>query len=255
MRVGGLGEAIVDGQTGLLADEPAELVAARARSRRAARAARGARPGRPRARARLHMGRHGRRARSTVMDGAMAAERSGLRARLARSESGKAAGLAAATLANNAIQLVFTVVFTRLLGADGLRHAGRAHLGLPDPARRRAVRAARGRARGGARPPRPPRGPARDAARLDAPAAGRAGGRDGGLGAPARAARRAHRGAATCRGRPRRSRPPACCGCCSRCSAARCRGCAPTARSASRSSARRRAGSCAASSSWASASA
>src|SRR6185295_12282034 len=31
--------------------------------------------------------------------------------------SGKAAGLAAATLANNAIQLVFTVVFTRLLGA------------------------------------------------------------------------------------------------------------------------------------------
>jgi O-antigen/teichoic acid export membrane protein len=35
----------------------------------------------------------------------------------ARSESGKAAGLAAATLANNAIQLVFTVVFTRLLGA------------------------------------------------------------------------------------------------------------------------------------------
>ena len=28
MRVGGLGEAIVDGQTGLLADEPAELVAA-----------------------------------------------------------------------------------------------------------------------------------------------------------------------------------------------------------------------------------
>jgi O-antigen/teichoic acid export membrane protein len=40
-----------------------------------------------------------------------------LRRMLARSESGKAAGLAAATLANNAIQLVFTVVFTRLLGA------------------------------------------------------------------------------------------------------------------------------------------
>ena len=32
---------------------------------------------------------------------------------------GKAAGLAAATLLNNAIQLVFTVIFTRLLGADG----------------------------------------------------------------------------------------------------------------------------------------
>jgi hypothetical protein len=52
----------------------------------------------------------------TVMDGAMAAKRSGLRARFARSDSGKAAGLAAATLGNNAIQLVFTVVFTRLLG-------------------------------------------------------------------------------------------------------------------------------------------
>ena len=38
---------------------------------------------------------------------------------LTRSESGKAAGLAAASLANNAIQLVFTVVFTRLLGATG----------------------------------------------------------------------------------------------------------------------------------------
>jgi O-antigen/teichoic acid export membrane protein len=38
---------------------------------------------------------------------------------LAESDSGKAAGMAAATLANNAIQLVFTVVFTRLLGATG----------------------------------------------------------------------------------------------------------------------------------------
>jgi O-antigen/teichoic acid export membrane protein len=47
------------------------------------------------------------------------AERPRLRDSLVRSESGKAAGLAAATLANNAIQLVFTVVFTRLLGATG----------------------------------------------------------------------------------------------------------------------------------------
>ena len=51
-----------------------------------------------------------------VMDTAMAAERPRLRTALGRSESGKAAGLAAATLANSAIQLVFTVVFTRLLG-------------------------------------------------------------------------------------------------------------------------------------------
>jgi O-antigen/teichoic acid export membrane protein len=35
------------------------------------------------------------------------------------SESGKAAGLAGATVVNNAIQLVFTIVFTRLLGATG----------------------------------------------------------------------------------------------------------------------------------------
>ena len=45
------------------------------------------------------------------------ARREGFRAALTNSESGKAAGLAAATLANNAIQLVFTVVFTRLLRA------------------------------------------------------------------------------------------------------------------------------------------
>jgi O-antigen/teichoic acid export membrane protein len=54
-----------------------------------------------------------------MTDGATTAERPRLRELFARSESGKAAGLAAATLANNAIQLVFTVVFTRLLGATG----------------------------------------------------------------------------------------------------------------------------------------
>ncbi|HEX2102097.1 MAG TPA: oligosaccharide flippase family protein [Solirubrobacteraceae bacterium] len=50
---------------------------------------------------------------------AITAERPRLREALRRSESGKAAGLAAATLVNNGIQLVFTVVFTRLLGATG----------------------------------------------------------------------------------------------------------------------------------------
>ncbi|MDX6724185.1 MAG: hypothetical protein QOD73_2589, partial [Solirubrobacteraceae bacterium] len=49
---------------------------------------------------------------------ALAAGRLRVRA-LRSSESGKAAGLAAATLVNNGIQLVFTVVFTRLLGATG----------------------------------------------------------------------------------------------------------------------------------------
>ena len=36
-----------------------------------------------------------------------------------RTESGKAAGLAVATLVNNAIQLVFTIIFTRMLGKTG----------------------------------------------------------------------------------------------------------------------------------------
>src|SRR5919108_5639127 len=54
-----------------------------------------------------------------VMQRTLEAERPRLRDALRRSESGKAAGLAAATLVNNAIQLVFTVVFTRLLGATG----------------------------------------------------------------------------------------------------------------------------------------
>jgi O-antigen/teichoic acid export membrane protein len=53
------------------------------------------------------------------MERATAEERPRLREALRRSESGKAAGLAAATLVNNGIQLIFTVVFTRLLGATG----------------------------------------------------------------------------------------------------------------------------------------
>src|SRR5215204_926779 len=53
------------------------------------------------------------------MERAITAERPRLREALRRSESGKAAGLAAATLVNNGIQLLFTVVFTRLLGATG----------------------------------------------------------------------------------------------------------------------------------------
>ena len=59
------------------------------------------------------------RALLRVMQDTIEAERPRLRDAVRRSESGKAAGLAAATLANNAIQLLFTVVFTRLLGATG----------------------------------------------------------------------------------------------------------------------------------------
>jgi O-antigen/teichoic acid export membrane protein len=46
----------------------------------------------------------------------MARRRREIQEMILRSESGKAAGLAAATLANNALQLLFTVIFTRVLG-------------------------------------------------------------------------------------------------------------------------------------------
>jgi glycosyltransferase involved in cell wall biosynthesis/O-antigen/teichoic acid export membrane protein len=115
MRVGGLGEAIVDGQTGVLADSPAELVERVAElvdqpERRAALGEAALE------RARGFTWDSSAQGTLTVMEAATKAERPKLRASLARSESGKAAGLAAATLGNNAIQLVFTVVFTRLLG-------------------------------------------------------------------------------------------------------------------------------------------
>jgi glycosyltransferase involved in cell wall biosynthesis/O-antigen/teichoic acid export membrane protein len=118
MRVGGLGEAIVDGQTGLLADEPAELVA-RVRELVADPEARAAMGEAARARALGFTWDSTAAGTLAVMDTAMAAERPQLRAALSRSESGKAAGLAAATLGSNAIALVFTVVFTRLLGQTG----------------------------------------------------------------------------------------------------------------------------------------
>jgi O-antigen/teichoic acid export membrane protein len=47
----------------------------------------------------------------------MGVRRREMQSMILRSDSGKAAGLAAATLVNNALQLVFTIVFTRLLGA------------------------------------------------------------------------------------------------------------------------------------------
>ena len=118
LRVGGLEEAIVDGHTGVLADDPDELVSAVAELVED--------PDRLDA-----MGRaaHERARRFTweatargAMDSLAAAAASGpprLRDALLSTESSKAAGLAAATLANNAIQLVFTILFTRILGANG----------------------------------------------------------------------------------------------------------------------------------------
>jgi O-antigen/teichoic acid export membrane protein len=54
-----------------------------------------------------------------VLEREAESERDGLRASLRGSETLKATGLAAATLASNAIALLFTVLFARLLGADG----------------------------------------------------------------------------------------------------------------------------------------
>ena len=118
LRVGGLEEAIVDGRTGVLADDAAALerevralVAAPERLRKMGAAA-------------LDRSRDFTWAATAtqtlaVLDGAIGEGRPRLRRTLARSDSGSAAGLAAATLANNAIQLVFTIIFTRLLGASG----------------------------------------------------------------------------------------------------------------------------------------
>ena len=116
LRVGGLNESIVDEQTGLLADTPEEL-AARVRDLVA-------RPGPPR-RARRGARRRGRAASRgttppsrTSRCSSAPPRRSARRCapRMRRSETAKAAGMALATLAANAIAIVFTVVFTRLLG-------------------------------------------------------------------------------------------------------------------------------------------
>jgi len=118
MAVGGLPESIVDGQTGLLADTPAELagkvaalVADPVRRDELGEAAR--------ARARGFTWDATADSNLQVLHRVAEAERPRLRDALRRSETGAAAGLAGATLLNNAIQLVFVVLFTRLLGADG----------------------------------------------------------------------------------------------------------------------------------------
>ena len=118
MAVGGLPESIVDEQTGVLAHEPEELadkvaalVADPQRRDELGEAAR--------ARARGFTWDATATANLAVLDRVADERRARLRDALRHSETGAAAGLAAATLLNNAIQLVFVVLFTRLLGADG----------------------------------------------------------------------------------------------------------------------------------------
>ena len=154
------------------------------------------------------------------------------RRRCARSETLKAAGMAAATLANNAIALVFTVLFARLLGAEdygSLAALVSTFLILAVPGSALQVAVAReialgrlgdGRAAGG------------DARALATAAADRAASAVTAVAVLLREpiadliVGRPRRGR-----RPRRCRPAAC-GCCCRSSAARCRACTPTSRSA-----------------------
>jgi len=116
LRIGGLPESIVDGSTGLLADDGPGLTAAvqrlvsddELRERMGAAA---------RSRAAEFTWERTARESLDLLDAASERERVRLREVAARSETLKAAGMAAATMANNALALVFTVLFARILGA------------------------------------------------------------------------------------------------------------------------------------------
>ncbi len=117
LRVGGLPESIVDGETGLLADDgPGLMAAVRSLVEDPALRARLGAAARERARA-FTWERTARESLAALS--AAAAERPvGWRDAVAASETLKAAGMAAATLGSNAIALLFTVLFARILGAE-----------------------------------------------------------------------------------------------------------------------------------------
>ncbi|MDA0182642.1 glycosyltransferase [Solirubrobacter phytolaccae] len=117
LAVGGLPESIVDGETGLLAEDVDGLVANVQRLVEE-----------PGLRERMGAAAQERAARFTwertaretldVLDAAREREPVKVRTQLSRSETLKAAGMAAATMANNALAVIFTVLFARLLGAE-----------------------------------------------------------------------------------------------------------------------------------------
>jgi glycosyltransferase involved in cell wall biosynthesis/O-antigen/teichoic acid export membrane protein len=125
MAVGGLPESIEDEISGLLAADSRELAA---QARRVVEDAE----------LRKRLGAAAReRAREFDWDKTAAGNldvlreealgepaRAGLLTRLASSDTGRAAGLAAALMANNFIALIFTVVFAHLLGASGYGSLG-----------------------------------------------------------------------------------------------------------------------------------
>jgi glycosyltransferase involved in cell wall biosynthesis/O-antigen/teichoic acid export membrane protein len=125
MAVGGLPESIEDGRTGLLADDPkqlteqiGELVGDRERCETFGRAAHD--------RARTFTWDRTAEETLTELERVREAfeDEPSLRRRLAASDTGRAAGLAAALMGNNFIALIFTIVFARLLGDDGYGSLG-----------------------------------------------------------------------------------------------------------------------------------
>ena len=243
LAVGGLPESIEDGRTGLLADDGAGADRAGARARRAtARCASASATRRSTARA-ASRGSAPRARTSPCSRPRRRAERAGLRASLRGSETLKAAGLAAATLASNAIALLFTVLFARLLGADGygsLAALISTFLILAVPGSALQVVVAREVATGtlgsGTRL-------ASDARRVAAGAAARVRRRRRVLGAAARADRRPCSSVEQIVGGRRDAADGLPVAAAARSSAARCRACTPTARSAGRSCSRRAGGS------------
>jgi glycosyltransferase involved in cell wall biosynthesis/O-antigen/teichoic acid export membrane protein len=117
LRVGGLRESIGAGEPGLLADDDAGLVAAVQRlvEEPGLRERLGAA-----ARERASRFTWERTARETldVLEAAQVREPVKLRTVMSQSETLKAVGMAAATMANNALAVIFTVLFARLLGAE-----------------------------------------------------------------------------------------------------------------------------------------
>ncbi len=115
LRVGGLSESIVDGQTGVLAETADELAAEvrdlvrdpERRERLGAEAE---------ARARGYTWDRTARENLALLERAADEPAPSLVGGLRRSDTAKAAGMAVATLAANAIAVVWTIIFTRLLG-------------------------------------------------------------------------------------------------------------------------------------------
>jgi glycosyltransferase involved in cell wall biosynthesis/O-antigen/teichoic acid export membrane protein len=120
LAVGGLPESIVDGETGLLALEPHELAQkTRELIHDSELRERLGRQAQERAREFTWERTASRNLELLERQSAPAAGRRGLLQGLAGSDTGRAAGLAAAVIASNVIALAFTIVFARVLGASG----------------------------------------------------------------------------------------------------------------------------------------